>query len=325
MAVFKAICEPVGLLLGFVKGMVSQTKSVLLTMLGCLLISACAGVPTVSTPSENFNSRVNHLVIHFTSEDFERSLAILTGETERRVSAHYLIPEPGDVTYSDDNLRVYELVSTSNRAWHAGRSYWAGKTGLNDQSIGIEIVNQSGCKEDIATLGNSAEFATACAFQPFEIEQIDLFVRLLKEILEQNPDIRPEAIVGHADIAPTRKVDPGPLFPWKQLFDAGIGAWFDEDRVVELKEVLIQYPLTIEQQQALLSAYGYKVTVTGIEDDQSQLAVRAFQMHFRPANYAGFFDEESTAILISLLERYRPYSFKKLVGFPPELRPLNEG
>lgn len=319
MAVFKAICELVGLLLGFVKGMVSQTKSVLLALLGCSFITACSGVPIVSAPSENFNSRVNHLVIHFTSEDFERSLAILTGETERRVSAHYLIPEPGDVTYSDDNLRVYELVSTSNRAWHAGRSYWAGKTGLNDQSIGIEIVNQSGCETDIATLGNSADFVTACAFKPFGSAQIDLLVRLLKQTLEQHPDIRPEAIVGHADIAPTRKVDPGPLFPWKQLYDAGVGAWFDEDRVIELKEILIQYPLTIEQQQNLLLAYGYKVQATGREDEQSQLAVRAFQMHFRSANYSGFFDDESAAILISLLERYRPYSLEALVGFPPEL------
>ena len=325
MAVFKAIFGPVGLMLKFGRGKVSQTKSVLLTILGCLLITACNGVPIVSAPSENFNSRVNHLVIHFTSEDFERSLAILTGETERRVSAHYLIPESGDVTYSDDNLRVYELVSTSNRAWHAGRSYWAGKTGLNDQSIGIEIVNQSGCKEDIATLGNSAEFATACAFQPFGSEQIDLVVRLLKKTLEQHPDIRPEAIVGHADIAPSRKVDPGPLFPWKQLFDAGIGAWFDETRVTELVGLMSHYPLTIEQQQALLLAYGYKVSVTGIEDEQSQLAVRAFQMHFRPANYSGFFDAESAAILISLLERYRPNSLKNLVGSPIELRPSSKG
>lgn len=323
MAISNTIFEPFGPVHGFAKGTISQTKSVLLTMLGCLLITACTGVPIVSAPSENFNSRVNHLVIHFTSEDFEQSLAILTGETERRVSAHYLIPESGDLTYSDDSLRVYSLVSSSDRAWHAGRSYWAGKTGLNDQSIGIEIVNQSGCEKDIATLGNSAEFATACAFKPFGSEQIDLLVRLLKQTLEQHPDIRPEAIVGHADIAPSRKVDPGPLFPWKQLFDAGIGAWFDEDRVKELKKSLVQYPLTIEQQQALLLAYGYKVTVTGIEDEQSQLAVRAFQMHFRPANYAGFFDEESAAILISLLERYRPYSLDKLVGFPPELRLWN--
>ena len=319
MPVFNTIFEPFGLVLGFVKGTMSQPQSLLLTMLSCSLITACTGVPIVSAPSENFNSRVNHLVIHFTSEDFARSLAILTGETERRVSAHYLIPESGDLTYAGDKLRVYELVSTSDRAWHAGRSYWRGKTGLNDQSIGVEIVNQSGCNEDIATLGNSTEFTTACAFKPFGSEQIDLLVRLLNQTIEQHPDIRPEAIVGHADIAPTRKVDPGPLFPWKQLFDAGIGAWFDESRVIELVSLMSPHPLTIEQQQALLLAYGYKVTVTGAEDEQSQLAVRAFQMHFRSANYSGFFDDESAAILISLLERYRPRSLDALVGFPPEL------
>jgi N-acetyl-anhydromuramyl-L-alanine amidase AmpD len=319
MAVFNTIFEPFGPLLGFVKGTMSQPQSLLLTMLSCSLITGCSGVPIVSAPSENFNSRVNHLVIHFTSEDFARSMAILTGETERRVSAHYVIPQFGDLTYAEDKLRVYELVSTSDRAWHAGRSYWRGKTGLNDQSIGVEIVNQSGCNEDIATLGNSTEFATACAFKPFGSEQIDLLVRLLNQTLEQHPDIRPEAIVGHADIAPTRKVDPGPLFPWKQLFDAGIGAWFDESRVIELVSLMSQHPLTIEQQQALLLAYGYKVTITGAEDEQSQLAVRAFQMHFRPANYSGFFDDESAAILISLLERYRPRSLDALVGFPPEL------
>ena len=318
MAVSNRIFEPFGLVLGFVRGTVPRTKSPLLTMLSCLLITACTSVPIVSTPSSNFNSRVNHLVIHFTSEHFERSLAILTGETERRVSAHYLIPELGDT------LRVYELVSTSDRAWHAGRSYWAGKTGLNDQSIGIEIVNQSGCKKDIATLGNSAEFATACTFRPFGSEQIDMLVRLLKQTLEQHPDIRPEAIVGHADIAPARKVDPGPLFPWKQLFDAGIGAWFDETRVTELVGLMSHYPLTTEQQQALLLAYGYNASVTGIEDEQSQLAVRAFQMHFRPANYSGFFDDESAAILISLLERYRPRSLDMLVSLPPELRSSSE-
>ena len=325
MAVFNKIFERFGRVHGFVKGTLSQTKSLLLTLLSCSLITACSGVPIVSVPSENFNSRVNHLVIHFTSEDFERSLAILTGETERRVSAHYLIPELDDETYSDDELRIYSLVSTSDRAWHAGRSYWAGKTGLNDQSVGIEIVNQSGCTQDIATLGNSAEFAAACVFQPFGSEQIDLLVRLLKQTLEQHPDIRPEAIVGHADIAPSRKVDPGPLFPWKQLFDAGIGAWFDEGRVSEVLRLLDRQPLTIEQQQTLLLTYGYKVAVSGVEDEQSQLAVRAFQMHFRPGNYSGFFDEESAAILISLLERYRPYSLNQLSDFPLELRSSSEG
>ena len=284
-----------------------------------LALSACSSLPVVYSQSDNFNSRVNHVVIHFTSEDFDRSLAILTGQTDRSVSAHFLLPDPADKPYLSSNLKVYALVNTSDRAWHAGQSYWAGKTGLNDQSIGIEIVNLSGCNTDIAKLGNSAQFGTACQFVPFRDEQIVLLTRLLKELLKQYPDIKPESVVGHADIAPSRKVDPGPLFPWKTLHDAGIGAWFDESRVSELVVLLDQHPLTIRQQQVLLAAYGYDLSITGLEDERSQLALRAFQMHFRPANYSGFFDNESTARLISLLERYRPRVLGSLDDFPAAL------
>jgi N-acetylmuramoyl-L-alanine amidase len=235
------------------------------------------------------------------------------------VSAHFLLPDPADKPYLSSKLKVYALVNTSDRAWHAGQSYWAGKTGLNDQSIGIEIVNLSGCNTDIAKLGNSAQFGTACQFVPFRDEQIVLLTRLLKELLKQYPDIKPESVVGHADIAPSRKVDPGPLFPWKTLHDAGIGAWFDESRASELVVLLDQHPLTIRQQQVLLAAYGYDLSITGLEDERSQLALRAFQMHFRPANYSGFFDNESTARLISLLERYRPRVLASLDDFPAAL------
>ena len=284
-----------------------------------LALSACSSLPVVYSQSDNFNSRVNHVVIHFTSEDFDRSLAILTGQTDRSVSAHFLLPDPADKPYLSSNLKVYALVNTSDRAWHAGQSYWAGKTGLNDQSIGIEIVNLSGCNTDIAKLGNSAQFGTACQFVPFRDEQIVLLTRLLRELLKQYPDIKPESVVGHADIAPSRKVDPGPLFPWKTLHDAGIGAWFDESRASELVVLLDQHPLTIRQQQVLLAAYGYDLSITGLEDERSQLALRAFQMHFRPANYSGFFDNESTARLISLLERYRPRVLASLYDFPAAL------
>ena len=284
-----------------------------------LALSACSSLPVVYSQSDNFNSRVNHVVIHFTSEDFERSLAILTGQTDRSVSAHFLLPDPADKPYLSSKLKVYALVNTSDRAWHAGQSYWAGKTGLNDQSIGIEIVNLSGCNTDIAKLGNSAQFGTACQFVPFRDEQIVLLTRLLKELLKQYPDIKPESVVGHADIAPSRKVDPGPLFPLKTLHDAGICAWFDESRASELVVLLDQHPLTIRQQQVLLAAYGYDLSITGLEDEPSQLALRAFQMHFRQANYSGFFDNESTARLISLLERYRPRVLASLDDFPAAL------
>jgi len=286
----------------FVRVRASMTLVTLLT--ACM--GACSTLPVVTIPSENANSRVNHLVLHFTSENFQESLAILTGRTDRKVSSHYLIPSPSDESYGQAKLKVYSLVPTEQRAWHAGRSFWAGKRDLNDQSVGVEIVNLAGCAEDISKLGNGPEFVVACSFDPFPEEQISLLIRLLKSVLENYPDIPPESIVGHADITPSRKVDPGPLFPWEQLYKAGIGAWFDNERAALIAALITQRPLSITLQQQLLAAYGYDVEVTGVEDEQSQLAVRAFQMHFRPSNYSGRFDVETSARLISLLERYRP-------------------
>lgn len=95
--------------------------------------------------SENFNSRVSIIVIHHTSANFQESVALLTKPSSNPVSSHYLIPEPNDASYTENKLRLYKLVPETERAWHAGRSYWAGKKGLNDHSIGIEIVNQVYC------------------------------------------------------------------------------------------------------------------------------------------------------------------------------------
>ena len=267
-------------------------------------------------PSQNFNERVNHLVIHFTSENFQESLDILTQSEDRPVSAHYLIPHAVDETYNRADLKVFALVPPQMRAWHAGNSYWAGKTGLNDQSIGIEIVNESRCLDDIATLANQPAFQDRCRFEPFPPEQITLLIALIKQILKDFPDISPHAIVGHADIAPERKIDPGPLFPWRQLYGEGIGAWFDETRVETLVPWLEASPLPIATQQQLLNHYGYALAITGVEDMQSQLAVRAFQMHFRPEHYTGFFDAETLARLISLIERYRPQGLELIGDLP---------
>jgi len=287
--------------------MKSQTMRCLAIVCSVVLCTtACQQLPIVKAPSQNFNERVNHLVIHFTSENFQESLNILTQSETRPVSAHYLLPDPMDATYDLSELKIFALVPPQFRAWHAGNSYWAGKRGLNDQSIGIEIVNESRCLDDIATLANQPAFKDRCRFEAFAPEQIALLITLIKEILKDFPDISPHAIIGHADIAPSRKIDPGPLFPWRQLYGEGIGAWFDENRVQTLIPWLETHPIPLETQQRLLNHYGYDLDVTGTEDTQSQLAVRAFQMHFRPNNYSGFFDTETLARLISLIERYRP-------------------
>lgn len=306
-----------------------------------LALTGCNAVPMVHVPSENRNQRVSHLILHFTSENFAESLRVLTQQTSRPVSAHYLLPHPADPSYPHRDLRVYRLVPEAERAWHAGRSGWFGRTSLNDSSIGIEIVNLSGCTEpeqiaaapqleepapDGATpnsvgpdslwpdnawsgaLAHALPPEPACTFLPYDDAQIELLIRLIRDILARNPDIGPVDVTGHADIAPGRRVDPGPLFPWQRLYRAGIGAWYDE---ATMARYLDEFETTLPELsllQAALSAYGYDVEINGTADDRTRFAVRAFQMHFRPADHDGIFDAETAAILFALLEKYRAAS-----------------
>ena len=272
--------------------------------------AGCSPFPIVDVPSRNQQSRITHLVLHFTSEHFARSLDLLAGHGESRVSVHYLVPEPGDETYPHADLRVYRLVPEERRAWHAGRSYWAGTTVLNGSSLGIEIVNRSACVDE--SPDEPTPETQVCTLLGYPEAQIDLVVRLAADILARNPDIDPVDVVGHGDIAPTRRVDPGPLFPWKRLHDAGIGAWYDDETVARWRRELGQSPDVALVQRAL-NAYGYDVDETGDNDVQSRYAVRAFQMHFRPADYAGTVDTETAAILFALLEKYRPSRLEQVL------------
>lgn len=304
---------------------------------GFLLVSACAGSgSTTQLPSENYNSRVSIIVIHHTSENFANSANILTQASSRPVSSHYLIPEPSDETYTRKKLEVFELVPESQRAWHAGRSYWGGKTALNDQSIGIELVNQTYCHRqdsegdaaadapngDPNGVPDVAPESTAepaeppkqlCFFPDFAESQIDILLELLGDILERHPDIKPTNIVGHADIAPDRRVDPGPRFPWERLYQLGIGAWFDNETVKEYWERFIETPLPLVNVQRALSTYGYNVEDTGLLDEQTQHALRAFQMHFRPSLVSSAPNPESTAILYALIDKYHPDELDELL------------
>jgi len=277
-----------------------------LLILAGMTIAGCTSLPMIDAPSLNYNSRVNHLVLHFTSEDFAESLRLLTQRTENPVSVHYLVPETGDATYDRKHLKIYRLVPENGRAWHAGRSYWAGADALNDTSIGIEIVNRSACIDnDPETESPSPEDQT-CTLLPFPDGQIELVIRLATDILDRNPDIDPVDVVGHGDIAPSRRVDPGPLFPWQRLYEEGIGAWYDEETVSRYIEMFsADYPALPRIQRAL-NAYGYLVEATGENDVQTRFVVRAFQMHFRPAMASGQLDVRTAAILYALLEKYRP-------------------
>jgi N-acetylmuramoyl-L-alanine amidase len=285
-------------------------KKILLVIAG-FFAAACTSLPMVDVPSANQSSRINFLVIHFTSEHFAESMRLLTQPTDRPVSVHYLVPEPGDETYDRERLLVHRLVHEPRRARHAGVSYWAASQSMNNSSIGIEIVNQSRC-EDIDPEAERTPENQVCTFLDFPEEQIELVIRLAKYILDRNPDIEPIDVVGHADIAPDRRLDPGPKFPWKRLYENGIGAWYDDGTVARYRAEFDDNLPDVAMMQRAMSALGYRIEETGEDDVQTRFVVRAFQMRFRPAKWGGGIDTETAAILFALLEKYRPESLEEL-------------
>ena len=268
-------------------------------------ISSCTSLSMIDSPSENHNSRINYLVLHFTSENFAESLRLLTKRTENRVSVHYLVPEPGDETYNRRRARIHRLVTEDRRAWHAGQSYWAGADALNDTSVGIEIVNQSACVDNDPDTEEPTPEQQTCTFVAFPDEQIDLVIELVMDILERNPGIDPVDVIGHGDIAPKRRIDPGPLFPWKRLYDHGIGAWYDDDTFARYRDQFDSALPDMTTLQAALKAYGYLIDETGENDTQTRFVIRAFQSHFRQSDFSGAIDVETAATLFALIEKYR--------------------
>lgn len=293
--------------------------ALLLSTTGCVTQSGGkvkSGVAdSVMVESENQDTRVRIIVIHHTTGDFHDSFHVLTKKTDRPVSSHYLIPEPGDASYPETDLKLYTLVSEEKRAWHAGSSYWAGKTSLNDMSVGIELVNQTYCRNSEQAIPNDQEDqdpARICFYPDFDDTQLAILTDLLKGILERHPDVKPTDIVGHADITPQRKIDPGPRFPWQRLYRLGFGAWYDDDTVFKYWEQFrLEMPPVLTLQTAL-NAYGYDIELSGENDRQSRNVVRAFQMHFLPWQVSGEFNDQTVAVLYALLEKYRPEQLELL-------------
>lgn len=299
-------------------------SAVLVAVLLPALLAACSSHEVVDVPSANQNGRVRYLVIHHTSEDFAKSLALLTQASDNPVSAHYLVPESGDESYPGKSLKVYRLVPESRRAWHAGRSYWNGEEALNDHSIGIELVNKTYCVTSDAGTAPDTEAEKLCFFPDFAEQQLALTFELVAEILRRHPDIAPTAIVGHADVAPDRKVDPGPRFPWQRLYRLGVGAWHDDDTVLKYWNHFLEAPPELSLIQRALHDYGYKIEISGIPDRQTMLALRAFQMHFRPMLANGEIDAESAAILFALIEKYRPEKLQALLEVSTAAAPSDD-
>lgn len=252
-------------------------KLLLSLFLFILLTSCVTTAPRYDTShltATNHDSRIQFVIVHYTSASLERSLQLLTrGE----VSSHYLI--------GDSPATIYKLVDENDRAWHAGESEWEGRTWLNSSSIGIEIVNPG-----------YTDSPTGRVWYPYSEEQVQALIVLLKDIVQRN-HIDPRHVLGHSDIAPLRKLDPGPMFPWKRLAQEGIGIWPDEALVARQQAMMIDEipsPAWFQQQLARL---GYATPQTGEWDVASHHVLAAFQMHYRPERFDGEPDVQSAAIL----------------------------
>lgn len=244
---------------------------------------------TVDTRQEAYGARprIKVLVLHYTAGDFSPSLNTLTNHA---VSAHYLLP--ASPPQYDGQPLVWRLVPESMLAWHAGISYWRGATRLNDTSIGIELENPGWQKT-----------AGGIRWTPFAPAQMAALLPLARDIVKRY-GIQPQDVVAHSDIAPLRKQDPGPLFPWQWLAEQGVGAWPDADRVAfYLAGRPAGQRVDKAKLLALLARYGYEVTPQ-LAAYQQQATLTAFQMHFRPTDYRGIADAETEAIAAALLEKY---------------------
>lgn len=237
----------------------------------------------IEAPSPNFNERLHPLdmlVLHYTGmESGPAALAKLRDPSEAGVSAHYMVEEDGS---------VFALVPEDKRAWHAGQSWWQGQEDLNSRSIGIEVAN------------GGHDYG----LPPFPDIQIAAVVELCQGILARWP-IPPTRVVAHSDIAPDRKEDPGELFPWKRLAEAGIGLWPERGRPEPWMmhgASLGDAGMTVEGFQRDLAAIGYRISVTGKFDEASAAVTRAFQRHWRPASVSGEGDEETITLAHAVAE-----------------------
>jgi N-acetylmuramoyl-L-alanine amidase len=232
----------------------------------------------VEAPSPNFDARTappDILVLHYTGMRTGPEALDRLRDPEAKVSSHYMVEEDG---------RIFRLVPEERRAWHAGVSYWKGERNINGVSIGVEIVNPG------------HEFG----YRPFPDAQIAAVIALVGDIRSRwmIPDDR---IVGHADVAPARKEDPGELFPWKRLAEAGHGLWVDVPPAPGAAMRLGEESAAVFALQAGFTRLGYDLPPSGKFDEATEQVVTAFQRHWRQERVDGIADGATRAQLIALL------------------------
>ncbi|MBG0810482.1 N-acetylmuramoyl-L-alanine amidase [Methylosinus sp. H3A] len=243
-------------------------------------------MPSPDTPhAADFRASPNHgerlrpissLILHYTGMPTAAAALALLTSAESQVSSHYFVDEDGT---------ILQLVPEARRAWHAGRSFWAGETDLNSASIGIEIVHP----------GHDDP-------RPFPDRQIEAVAALCRDICGRQ-GIASRRVLGHSDIAIGRKIDPGEFFPWKALAEQGVGHYVAPAPIVggAALEAGASGEQVTELQRALAD-YGYRIDVSGAYDAASEGVVAAFQRHFRPTLVDGRADSSTIATLRALTE-----------------------
>lgn len=278
----------------------------------CAPFSADAAMVAAVRPSPNFGDRRGRwaevgpdlLLLHYTGmpagrglDAAERAIRWLTTPVSQ-VSAHYVVAEDGTIT---------QLVAEGSRAWHAGRSSWAGEEDVNSASIGIEIAHP-GHWWDLAAVPDRDPQAMPeihPGYGDFAQVQIDAVIALCRDILARHR-IPADRVLAHSDVAPGRKRDPGEKFPWDRLAAAGVGLWV-EPVAIDAQAGRTLRPgersPPVAALQVMLANHGWGVAVSGVYDDATRDVVEAFQRHFRPALVDGIADASTLATLRRVSDR----------------------
>ncbi len=219
--------------------------------------------------SPNFskrNRKIKFVIIHYTGMQSEIESIKRLIDPKFKVSCHYLISRKG---------KIIQMVKEKNIAWHAGKSKWKKFQNLNDNSIGIELVNKG------HKLG----------YQNFTKNQIKSLIKLCK-IIKKKYRIKKENFLGHSDIAPLRKIDPGEKFPWKKLSLQGLGEWYQEDQKffrINKKKIRILFFKNLKK-------IGYRYFSVNLSRKSDVKIVRSFQRRFLPKNVTGRIDQKTYKI-----------------------------
>jgi N-acetylmuramoyl-L-alanine amidase len=252
----------------------------MVTLVSALRPDSCVVAEVRPPPNHGerkLNAKPDMIVLHYTGmRDTEAALVKLCSAGSE-VSTHYVVMEDG---------YIVQCVPEARRAWHAGAAVWEGESDINSCSIGIEIANP----------GHSH------GYPDFPKRQIAAVTALCRSIFTRYR-IPAWRVLGHSDVAPARKQDPGEKFPWRVLCDSGIGLWVRPAPIVPGGPVFVlgESDPAIADMQALLGQYGYNVPTAGDFDGATRDVIAAFQRHFRPAQVDGIADTSTIATIKAVL------------------------